>query len=194
MLKEEVGPLSSRVSALLKDVADSKASRVIMRGEVNKLITQYNELAKGVAGFKALESSVNTCMQSICKRVGALEAAPVPARRRNNAGLATSTPATAKKGKALGGGKPLSKKAKAALAAATAAAEAEAARKEAEEGEESDPDEDLYEDHSDEDVSVAELAARAIAAEGAAGALPQRRTPPRMAKNKKRSRVVDDDE
>jgi len=193
-LKEEMGTMSGRVSSLLQQVEDVKASRVLMRGELNKFTTKYDELAKGVASIRTIESNVNTCMQSICKRVGALEAAPVPARRRNNAGQATSTPATAKKGKALGGGKPLSKKAKAALAAATAAAEAEAARKEAEEGEESDPDEDLYEDHSDEDVSVAELAARAIAAEGAAGALPQRRTPPRMAKDKKRSRVVDDDE
>jgi len=183
------------VSSLMKDVADGKASRVLMRGEVNKLTTQYNELAKGVASIKSLEASVTTCLQSVCKRMGALEAAPVPARVRDNAGNATGTPATAAKTKGAGGAaRRLSKKAKAALAAATAAAEAEAARKEAEEGGESDPDEDLYENHSDEDVSVAELAARAIAAEGAAGALPQRRTPPRMAKNKKRSRVVDDDE
>jgi len=184
-LKEEMAPLSSRVAALLTDVENGKAARVIMRGEVNKLTSKYDEIAKGVAGIKALETSVTTCMQSMSKRMLALEAAPVQSRVRDNAGNASGTPATAARSKGAGGAasapKRLSKKAAAALRAAEKAA-AEAA---------SEEDEDVgAESDNEHSPSLAERAA-AIVAEGAEGALPQRTTPPRKAKRARTSIVID---
>jgi len=189
-LKEEMAPLSSRVSSLLKDVEDGKASRVLMRGEVNKLTTKYDELAKSVASIKTLEASVTTCMQSVCKRMQALEAAPVQSRVRDNAGNASGTPATATKGKGAGGAasapRRVSKKAAAAVRAAEKAAAEEAAA-----ALEEDEDEDAEADSDDEpSPSLAERAA-AIVAEGAEGALPQRTTPPRKAKRARTTIRID---
>jgi len=188
-LKEEVAPLSSRVSALLTDVENGKAARLIMRGEVNKLTSRYDELAKGVASIKTLESSVTTCMQSMSKRMLAIEAAPVQPRTRDNAGNASGTPATAARGKGAGGAasapKRLGKKAAAALRAAEKAAAEAAVEAASEEDEDADAESD-----KEFSPSLAERAA-AIVAEGAEGALPQRTTPPRKAKRARTSIVID---
>ena len=172
-VQQELNPISTRLAALASDIENGKAARVLLRGEVSKMTSKYTALEKGVKSMQALEQSVTVTMQSALKRIGALEAAPVHARGRDNAGNAvTRTPATAK-GKAAPV-RRLSKKAAAALAAAEAEAAAE--------DEESDPDEDLNEDLSGEDdVPLADRAAQ-IVAEGAAGAQPQRTTPPRKVK------------
>jgi len=190
-LKEEIAPLSSRVSTLLSDVEDGKASRVIMRGELNKLNSKYDELAKGVASVKTLEASVSTCLQSMSKRMLAIEAAPVLGRSRDNAGNVAGkagTPATAKKGAGAGGAasasKRVSKKAAAAVRAAEKAAADEAAAA-LEEDEDADADSD-----DERSPSLAERAA-AIVAEGAEGALPQRTTPPRKAKRARTTIRID---
>jgi len=170
-VQQEMQPISTRVAALASDIENGKAARMLMRGEVSKMTSKYDALLEGVKSMKALEQSVTGTMQSALKRIGALEAAPPPARRRDNAGNAVSrTPATAK-GKAAPG--RLSKKAKAALAAAEAEADAEDADAHTE-----DEDEAGW---AEDNVPLADLAAH-IVAEGAAGARPQRTTPPRLVK------------
>jgi len=149
--------LTESFSEVRTELENGKASRLLMRSELNTIITKYDGIASAVNAVKAsnheLKAAVDSSMQSALKRIALLEAQPPAKRGRDNAGRVTidiaGTPATPK-------GRKAAKKAEAAAAA------------------------------DSEDENIEDLAKR-IVADGVAGALPQRlrKSPPRAAKAKK---------
>lgn len=156
--------ISDSFSTVRTELENGKASQMLMRSELNSLVTKYEGVVGAVSEVKksnaALKAAVDATVQSALKRVAVLEAQPPQKRGRDNAGRVTidiaGTPATPK-------GRRANKKAEPAA--------------------ETDP----------EDETIEDLAHR-IVADGAAGALPQRlrKSPPRAAKAKKKGKRGDE--
>ena len=96
--------ISDSFSTVRTELENGKASQMLMRSELNSLVTKYEGVVGAVSEVKksnaALKAAVDATVQSALKRVAVLEAQPPQKRGRDNAGRVTidiaGTPATPK--------------------------------------------------------------------------------------------------